>query len=151
MSTNSTDSLVLARNNIAEKCTSKARKDPSHFLIHKCRPEIEYLLKLSPAKTKRRIKDFDKRTIDVIGEVSKNLVNRKLKLSQSSIPESQKRKLIKNFQFFKEISKKSLLHTHRKQLMIDQKGGSLIPLLLGVALPLIQKIWSASTVGSGSD
>jgi hypothetical protein len=103
-----------------------------------CISELREIAK-SKGKTFKTITSSAKpKTIDAISEIALNLLQGKV-----DIPKNKINKLKNNKNIIRAISKRGVSASRRREL-INQQGGSFIPLMISLALPLIERIFNRS-------
>lgn len=87
-------------------------------------------------KVKKMLKTCPNHIIDAISEISLNLLNNKIKVREPTFSKLKKFKSL-----LREIAKKKSSNQNRRQFIVNQRGGSIVPLLISAALPLISKLF----------
>lgn len=114
---------------------SRSLKSPR---VLRCLKELKNLSHPSNKfKVKKILKACPNHVIDAICEVSLNVLKNKVKIKEPSFSKLKKYKKL-----LRDISQRKRSNKDRRQFLINQRGGSIVPLLLSAALPIITKLLS---------
>lgn len=107
--------------------------------IKKCMKELKKLSKLKSKRAafKKLIEKCDSCLIDSISEI---LLNSLSKENHFKLTKRQINCLRKHAAAIRAISQSGTTSEHRRSIIINQSGGSFIPLLVSLAMPLLNKI-----------
>lgn len=109
--------------------------------ISKHRSFLEALRRGNKVQRCGLLKGAGRELIDCICEICLNTLNGNVNISKS-----HKNKLKKYKSLLRTLSDKTKSHSHRKRLILKQRGGAFFPLLLGPLLSIL----SSALLGGGS-
>lgn len=117
--------------------SNRHRRHRKSFKVARCVDELKNLsLPANKYKIKKILKSCPNHVIDALSEISLNVLRNKVAIKE---PTFSKLKRFKNV--LREIAKRKNSNDQRRQIIVNQRGGSIVPLLVSAALPLITKLF----------
>lgn len=115
----------------------RRRRVNKRHRVSQCLDELKNLtLATNKFKIKKILKSCPAHLIDAISEISLNVLKNKVQIDEPTFSKLKRFKKV-----LRELAKRKNSNVVRRSLIVNQRGGSIIPLLVSAALPLITKLF----------